>query len=175
MKTDAKFFQIVDKIVYWLAAASVGGLLVCVTIQVLARHSPLSINWTTELSQYCFLWSTCFASYIAARRGKLIGVELVQKKMPAPVRRIMKCISWACAVLFYGLVIYYCCMELPTLLAQRTPMLKWSMGLIYIVMMIGLGILTLYCAYLAVMSLIKDDSKKETVKKTAAEIAEEVE
>lgn len=175
MKTDAKIFQIVDKIAYWLAAASVGSMLTCVTIQVLARRSPLSVNWTTELTQYCFLWSTCFASYIAARRGKLIGVELVQKKMPGPVRRVMKCVSWTCAVIFYGMVIYYCFRELPTLIAQRTPMLGWSMGLIYIIMMMGLGMLTLYCLYLAVMSLITDDSKKETVKKTAAEIAEEVE
>lgn len=175
MKKDAKFFQIVDKIAYLLAAVSVGGMLLCVTIQVFARHSPLSINWTTELSQYCFLWSTAFASYIAARRGKLIGVELVQKKMPGPVRRVMKCVSWACAVVFYGMVIYYCCLQLPTLLPQRTPMLRWSMGLIYIIMMLGLGMLTLYCCYLAVMGLITDDSKKETVKKTAAEIAEEVE
>lgn len=175
MKTDAKFFQLVDKLAYLLAAVSIGGMLLCVTIQVLARHSPLSFNWTTELSQYCFLWSTSFASYIAARRNKLIGVELVQKKMPAPVRRIMKCVSWSCAVIFYGMVIYYCCLQLPTLLVQRTPMLKWSMGLIYIIMMLGLGMLTLYCIYLAVMSLVTDDSKKETVKKTAAEIAEEVE
>ncbi len=54
-------------------------------------------------------------------------------------------------------------------------MLKWSMGMIYIIMMVGLGMLTVYCAYLAVMSLVTDDSKKEAVKKTAAEIAEEVE
>jgi len=175
MKTDAKFFIFLDKIAYWLAAVSVGGMLLCVTIQVFARHSPLSVNWTTELSQYCFLWSTTFASYIAARRGKLIGVELVQKKMPALIRRVMKCVSWLCAVIFYGLVIYYCCLQLPTLMVQVTPMMKWSMGLIYIIMMIGLGMLTLYCCYLAVLSLIVDDSKKETEKKTAAEIAEEVE
>lgn len=175
MKTDAKFFQLVDKLAYLFAAVSIGGMLTCVTIQVFARHSPLSINWTTELSQYCFLWSTSFASYIAARRNKLIGVELVQKQMPAPVRRVMKCVSWGCAVLFYGMVIYYCCLQLPTLLLQRTPMLKWSMGMIYIIMMLGLGMLTVYCCYLAVMSLVTDDSKKETVKKTAAEIAEEVE
>lgn len=175
MKTDAKFFQWVDKLAYLCAAVSIGGMLACVTIQVFARHSPLSINWTTELSQYCFLWSTSFASYIAARRNKLIGVELVQKKMPAMVRRVMKFISWSCAVLFYGMVIYYCCLQLPTLLLQRTPMLKWSMGMIYIIMMLGLGMLTVYCGYLAVLGLITDDSKKETVKKTAAEIAEEVE
>ena len=175
MKTAAKFFDILDRVAYVLAAASVGGMLLCVTIQVFARHSPLSVTWTTELSQYCFLWSTTFASYIAARRGKLIGVELLQKKVPGPARRIMKFISWMGAVVFYGLVIYYCLVQLPTLMVQLTPMLKWSMGLIYIIMMLGLAMLTIYCLYLAILSLITDDSKKEKVEKTASEIAEEVE
>ena len=175
MKAAEKFFAFLDKIVYWLAAICVGGMLTCVTIQVIARHTSLSINWTTELSQYFFLWSTTFASYIAARRGKLIGVELIQKQMPHAARRVMKFISWGAAAFFYGLVIYYCVGQLPTLMVQLTPMLKWSMGMIYIIMMLGLAMLTLYCAYLAVKGLLEDDRKKAAVVKTAEQIAEELE
>ncbi len=175
MKAAEKFFKILDIIVFWLAAVCIGGMLTCVSIQVIARHTSLSVNWTTELSQYFFLWSTTFASYIAARRGKLIGVELIQKKMPLNVRRVMKFISWGCAAFFYGLVIYYCFGQLPVLIVQLTPMLKWSMGMIYIIMMIGLAMLTLYCAYLAIKGLIEDDTKKAAVVKTAEQIAEELE
>ena len=175
MKAAEKFFQFIEKIAYWLAAICVCGMLVCVTIQVVARHTSLSVNWTTELSQYFFLWSTPFASYIAARRGKLIGVELIQKKMPLNVRRVMKFISWASAAFFYGLVIYYCFGQLPALIVQRTPMLRWSMGMIYIIMMVGLVMLTLYCVFLAIKGLIEDDTKKAAVVKTAAQIAEELE
>nr|MBQ6740194.1 TRAP transporter small permease subunit [Synergistaceae bacterium] len=82
MKSAEKFFSFLDVIAYWLAAICVGGMLGCVTLQVIARHTTLSVNWTTELSQYFFLWSTTFASYIAARRGKLIGVEMIQRAMP---------------------------------------------------------------------------------------------
>ena len=180
MKTNVKaaaekFFAVLDKIAYVLAAVSVARVLACVTIQVIARHTALSINWTTELSQYCFLWSTTFASYIAARRGKLIGVELVQKKMPKPVRRIMKLISWLAAAFFYSMVIYFGVDQLPKLLKQLTPMLKWPMGLIYIIMMVGLAMLVLYSLYLAITSLLGDDEKKAPVAKTAEQIAEELE
>ena len=175
MKAAEKFFAFLDKIAYWLAAICIGGMLTCVTIQVIARHTALSVNWTTELSQYFFLWSTTFASYIAARRRKLIGVELIQKQMPLNVRRVMKFISWAAAAFFYGLVIYYCFGQLPTLMIQLTPMLKWSMGMIYIIMMVGLGMLTLYCAFLAFKGLLEDDTKKAAVQKTAEQIAEELE
>ncbi|MBQ6526953.1 MAG: TRAP transporter small permease [Clostridia bacterium] len=170
-----KFFQVLDKIVYYLAAAAVAGMLACVTIQVIARHTSLSINWTTELSQYCFLWSTCFASYIAARRGKLIGVELVQKAMPTPVRRGMKFISWIAAAFFYSLVIYFGIGQVPSLMKQLTPMLKWPMGMIYIIMMLGLLLVVLFSLFMALKSLVEDDSKKENTVKTAEQIAEEVE
>ena len=95
--------------------------------------------------------------------------------MPFFVRRIMKFISWAAAAFFYGLVIYYCVGQLPTLMVQLTPMLKWSMGMIYIIMMVGLGMLTLYCVFLAIKGLVEDDRQKAAVVKTAEQIAEELE
>lgn len=174
LQKGEKFFAVLDRIVYMLAAISVAGMLGCVTIQVIARHTTLSINWTTELSQYCFLWSTTFASYIAARRGKLIGVELVQKAMPLPVRRCMRFLSWVAAAFFYSLVIYYGVGQIPSLLKQLTPMLKWPMGLIYIIMMVGLCLLVFYSIFLAIKSLVEEE-KKETVAKTAEQIAEELE
>jgi len=175
MKTAEKFFKVLDKAGYALTALCVGGMLFCVFLQVVSRTFNLSINWTTELSQYFFLWSTTFATYVAARRGKMIGVELVQKKMPPIVQRVMKFIAWSCAAFFYGFVIYHCSVNLPKLWGTQTPILKWSMGMIYLVMLIGLVMVTLYSAYLAVLGLITDPTKKQEVKKTAEQIAEEVE
>ena len=175
MKTAEKCFKVLDKFAYLCAALAVAGMLFCVTLQVVARTTQLSANWTTELSQYFFLWSTTFASYIAARRGKLIGVELVQNLMPAAVKRVMKCLSWATCGFFYALVIYYCGIQLPKVMGQTTPILKWSMGVIYIVMMIGLALLALYSVFMAIFQFAKEQGEPEKREKTAAEIAEEVE
>ncbi len=164
-----------DRFAFLGAAVSVGGMLFCVTLQVIARMSALTVNWTTELSQYCFLWGTTFASYIAARRGKLIGVELIQNKMPGAIQRAMKCLSWLFCGIFYGFVNYYCAIQLPRLMVQFTPILKWPMGLVYIVMMVGLLLLTLYSFYLALHACFENGSAGGTREKTAAEIAEEVE
>lgn len=175
MKEFEKLFKLLDKLAFFGAAVSVGGMLFCVTLQVVARMTALSANWTTELSQYCFLWGTTFASYIAARRGKLIGVELIQNMMAAPVKRAMKFLSWGACGFFYGLVIYYCFAQLPRLMGQTTPILKWSMGLIYIIMMIGLCFLTLYSVYMALGQLVQKHEKTDKKEKTMEEILEEVE
>lgn len=169
-----RFFGAMDRVAYVGAALSVGCMLFCVTLQVVARMTALTVNWTTELSQYCFLWGTTFASYIAARRGKLIGVELIQNMMPKAVKRIMKFLSWLTCGIFYGFVNYYCLIQLPRLMAQFTPILKWPMGLVYIIMMIGLLLLTVYSFFLAICVLARPE-KQEKKEKTAAEIAEEVE
>ena len=58
---------------------------------------------------------------------------------------------------------------------QLTPMLKWPMGMIYIIMMVGLLLVVLFSLFMAVKSLVEDDSKKEKAVKTAEQIAEEVE
>ncbi|MDO5378782.1 MAG: TRAP transporter small permease [Clostridia bacterium] len=169
-----RFFGAMDRVAYVGAALSVGGMLFCVTLQVVARMTALTVNWTTELSQYCFLWGTTFASYIAARRGKLIGVELIQNMMPGAVRRVMKFFSWLTCGVFYGIVNYYCLIQLQRLMEQFTPILKWPMGMVYVVMMIGLLLLTVYSFYLAVRALLLTE-KQEKREKTAEEIAEEVE
>ena len=104
-----------------------------------------------------------------------IGVELIQNMMPKGVRKVMQFISWAACCVFYALVIYYCAIQLPSLMRQVTPILKWPMGVIYVVMLLGLIMLTIYSAYLAVISLVKNDDNQEKKEKTAAEIAEEVE
>ena len=175
MKVFNQLFKLLDKLAFAGAALSVGGMLFCVTLQVVARMTALSANWTTELSQYCFLWGTTFASYIAARRGKLIGVELIQNMMAAPVKRAMKFLSWASCGFFYGLVIYYCFAQLPRLMGQTTPILKWSMGMIYIIMMIGLCLLTVYSVYMALEQLVKKPDGGNQKEKTVEEILEEVE
>ncbi|MBR0044784.1 MAG: hypothetical protein IJP56_08095, partial [Synergistaceae bacterium] len=71
--------------------------------------------------------------------------------------------------------VYYCFGHLPSLFVKKTPMLKWSMGMIYIIMMAGLSMLTLYCVFLAIKGVIEDDTKKEAAVKTAEQIAEELE
>lgn len=174
MKVFDQLFKLLDKLAFVGAAVSVGGMLFCVTLQVVARMTALSANWTTELSQYFFLWGTTFASYIAARRGKLIGVELIQNSVAAPIKRGMKFLSWATCAFFYGLVVYYCFVQLPQLMGQTTPILKWSMGIIYIVMMVGIFMLTVYSVYMALEQLVKKP-EESTREKTVEEILEEVE
>lgn len=175
MKTIEKCFKVLDIISFILSALCVGGMLICVFLQVVARIFQFSINWTTEMSQYFFLWSTTFASYVAARRGKLIGVELVQKQFPWPVQRVLRFVAYGAAAFFYFFVDYYCAVQLPKLMPQTTPVLKWSMGMIYIVMMVGLGLLALYFVYVAIQSLFQKKPVQSAAPKTAEQIAEEVE
>ncbi|MGL5437061.1 MAG: TRAP transporter small permease [Lachnospiraceae bacterium] len=156
-----KFFSMLDKLMNMLITIMVAGLLLSTFGQVAARIFRLSISWTTELSQYFFLWSTVFAGYAAARRGKMIGVELIQKMMPDLVKRIMKIISWGAAAIFYFLVFYYCGAQLPQLMTQTTPILKWPMGMVYAVMMFGIICMDLYFIYLTIIQLIPEKYTKK--------------
>lgn len=160
MAACEKFFRMLDKLVNVLITIMVGGLLMCTFLQVAVRIFRISLSWTTELSQYFFLWSSVYAGYAAARRGKLIGVELVQNVMPPLARKLMKALSWGTATIFYLLVLYYCGAQLPQLMTQTTPILKWPMGMIYGVMMFGILCMDVYFIYLTILQVIPEKSRK---------------
>ncbi|MGN0837932.1 MAG: TRAP transporter small permease [Pyramidobacter sp.] len=175
MKWAEQFFKVIDRIAGALAAFCIAGMLFCVFLQVVARMTGLKVNWTTELSQYFFLWSTTFGGYLIARRKKMIGVELIQKSMPAPLRRLMKFTAWLSGAAFYFILIWYCLPRLPRLMNQTTPVLKWPMGVIYIVMLLGVGVMALYFVYLAFIGLCGADEKKPQAPKDIGKIVEEAE
>lgn len=175
MKKIENIWKTIDKPISYLAGFCIAAMLICVFLQVVARTFRFSINWTTEMSQYFFLWSTTFGCYIIARNGKLLGVEIVRKLFPLPIQRALKFISYMFASAFYFIAIYFCILRMPSLMRQTTPVLKWSIGIIYIIMLIGLAILTLYFVYLAILGLVGADEKKSDKPKTAEQIAEEVE
>lgn len=175
MQKIENIWKALDKPISYLAGFCIASMLICVFLQVVARTFRFSINWTTEMSQYFFLWSTTFGCYIIARNGKMLGVEIVRKLFPLPIQRALKFISYMAAASFYFIAIYFCILRMPSLMRQTTPVLKWSIGIIYIIMLIGLALLTLYFVYSAILGLIGADEKKSDKPKTAEQIAEEVE
>ena len=175
MQKIENIWKALDKPISYLAGFCIASMLICVFLQVVARTFRFSINWTTEMSQYFFLWSTTFGCYAIARKGKMLGVELVRKFFPIPIQRTLKFISYMAAAAFYFIAIYFCILRMPSLMRQTTPVLKWSIGVIYIIMLIGIGFLTFYFVYLAFLGLLGLDDKKSDTPKTAEQIAEEVE
>lgn len=154
-----KFFKVLDKIFHILSALLLGAMVLIIFFQVVTRMLQISWSWTTELTQYFFVWVTFIAAYLGARKGRHIGVEIIQDRMPNFMGKIMASLSWLIASAFYGIVLFYCMKLWPKLGVQLSPILKWPMNFVYSGMMLGLVSMSLYYAYYAVTVFVGNTNK----------------
>jgi len=159
-----KIFELLDRIFYALSAVLLGGMVIIIFLQVITRLMQISLTWTTEITQYMFVWVTFIGGYIGARKGRHIGVEFFQNMFPAPIKKGMSFVAWSLASFYYGLVLYYCINLWPKLGMQLTPILKWPMNIVYSGMMIGLLSMSLYFLYFAFSFIIPTKNDTGEVK-----------
>lgn len=82
--------QVLDKILYWIVVVLFALLVVIVTWQVISRsvlHDPST--WTEEGARITFVWLGLFAAaYVFGERGH-VAVEVLVRKFPENVERII--------------------------------------------------------------------------------------
>ena len=66
------------RLLTWLMVASVGILIVPVTLQIVSRYTALipSWIWTEELSRFLFIWMIMLGAMIAVREGTHFVVDI---------------------------------------------------------------------------------------------------
>ena len=74
------------RLLVWLMAATVGVLLLPVTLQIVSRYTALipSWIWTEELSRFLFIWMIMLGSMIAVREGTHFVVDVLPQLPPRP-------------------------------------------------------------------------------------------
>lgn len=158
-----KVFHMVDKIMEAFSALILGGMTFLIFVQVLARYvfkTPLA--WSEESARFLFIWMTFIAGYVGARKGQHIGVELIQNLLPKTVKRGIKVVCDLISVVFFLMVLYYCCTQWGKLSSQTSPALKIPMAFVYLGMMMGcLGMAVSY--FLHIFEVIKKEKGEGTL------------
>ena len=86
-----KFLDGYHRLLTWLMAASVGVLIVPVTLQIVSRYTALipSWIWTEELSRFLFIWMVMLGAMIAVREGTHFIVDFVPDMAPRPTAALL--------------------------------------------------------------------------------------
>ena len=74
------------RLLTWLMVASVGILIIPVTLQIISRYTALipSWIWTEELSRFLFIWMIMLGAMIGVREGAHFLVDLWPELAPRP-------------------------------------------------------------------------------------------
>lgn len=89
-----------ERLVEWLMALALAIMVILIFGNVVLRYVFNSgWAWAEELSRLMFVWLIFLGAILALRRHAHLGVELLQARLPRPVRRI-------CAVVSHLLMLY---------------------------------------------------------------------
>lgn len=156
MKWLARFNAMCERLLGGVLALLVALLALTVVWQVLTRLAARAAQrfelggslapaaWTEELSGFGLAWVALLGAAFALRRGEHVGLDLLYRRLDAGVRRVLDRVVRGCVLLFATLLVLggSWLVQLTLLLDQRTPVLGWPMGAVYLALPLG-GLLML--------------------------------
>ena len=105
-----KLIDAYTKLLHGLLIATVGILLVPVTLQIVSRYTALipSYIWTEELSRFLFIWMVMLGAMIGVREGTHFDVDLwpeLKPRMNAVTHIISSLfvLVFACVFIYWGI------------------------------------------------------------------------
>lgn len=141
-----KFVLVMDRvttILTMVCGTALGLMVLSVALGVLVRfvftHTSyrISVSWTEEVSRYLMIWTVFLGGAVAARSGKLIGVEFVVHALPALPGRVIKYVALALSIVFYALLCVVGWQWVEFGLSQTSPVLQMPMAVINLAMLAG--------------------------------------
>lgn len=152
-----------NSLVTKLCGVAMLGMVLCVVAGILTRfvfshmQYDLSLPWTEEVSRYLMIWVVFLGAAVAARKGKLIGVQVLVYALPRRLGAGLKYLSILMSLAFY-LILIWVGLEWAELgRTQGSPVLEIPMATTYSAMSVGftLSVLnTLALVYEAVKSRV---------------------
>jgi len=90
-----------------MANVLLAGIMVLVFVAAMARTFKHPINWAQDAALVAFAWLVFFGSDLAVRNTGLIGIDLLQNKFPAGVRKAMDIVFKLIIIGFLALLVVY--------------------------------------------------------------------
>jgi TRAP-type C4-dicarboxylate transport system permease small subunit len=144
-KASAALDRVVWRLVDGILLVCVLGMLVAVTVQVLARLWGFSAPWTEELSRFLFIWTAFFGMSVGFRHVQHPRIMLLLDILPSWCRALAVHFYVVAGISFFALVGWYA-----ALLVHR----QLTIGETSPVLGLGMFIVTLPSAVAAVLAIL---------------------
>jgi TRAP-type C4-dicarboxylate transport system permease small subunit len=131
-------FEVMDRCINWFLAMLMAGMVVIVSAQVWYRfilNDPLS--WSEEASRYLFVWISFMGAAAGVRYQVHLGIDLMEKILPAGSYRIAVIIVNLIIQVFLLIIIYWGFKILGIIQFQESPSMHISMRYPYMAVPVG--------------------------------------
>ncbi len=155
LRVVKKLDRALNRALEYLVMALLAGMVLVVTAQLVFRWLHASIRWSEELSQYAMVWCAFLSGALCVRKGAMVGLDLIQLALPARAGRVVKGLVLVIQVLLLAALTVVGAKLAVMYWGNTTPMLKWSMGLVYAAIPAGFGLMTLDSVFVLCEGCVK--------------------
>lgn len=103
-----------------------------------------SLAWVEEASRYMMIWCAFLGAGLALRAGAHIAVELLPDALPRIPARFLRATIALIVGLFLAVLVWLGLEYAAFARLQRTPVLRLSMGILYLVIPVGSALCLLH-------------------------------
>jgi TRAP-type C4-dicarboxylate transport system permease small subunit len=119
-------------------------LTTAVFAQVVARYAfNQPPAWTEELARFCQVWIILLASSICLRKGSHLAVDYLAPVLGPRTRRVVSLFNASLITVYAGVVMVWGVRLMMIGVAQTSPALQVSMGLVYLIFPVAGGLMVL--------------------------------
>lgn len=134
----------------WALIALIGAMAVLVFANVLARYLlNFSIIWVEELTRYMMVWVGFLGSGLVLRLGAHVAVDVLQDALPAGAARALRAAIVVLLAVTFGAMLWLGIRYAAFAWDQRTAVLDWSTGAVYLAIPIGAALMLVHLAFIA--------------------------
>jgi TRAP-type C4-dicarboxylate transport system permease small subunit len=131
---------------------------------VLRYGFGVSLAWAEEVSRYMMIWLALLASGLALREGAHIAVETLPDSLPRALAVPLRGLAVLLVAGFLALMLWLGWYYAQFAMMQRTPVLRLPVGMIYLAIPIGMGLMLLHLLLIARRLVLAERSDAERMR-----------
>lgn len=98
---------VIDKLLFYLISAALGGVVGICFVQVVARYVfNASFTWAEEISVIILLWATWWGACLAIKQQSHLRVKILEEKITQKSIVILRLSLYCLAIPFLGVIIW---------------------------------------------------------------------
>jgi TRAP-type C4-dicarboxylate transport system permease small subunit len=82
-------------------------LIILVFLSAILRFFRVSMSWNIDMAMLLLAWTAFLGADIAYRSGQLVGIDLVTRKLPKRIRRIIEILISVIILAALGGIVYF--------------------------------------------------------------------
>ncbi len=151
--------RMIDAVIQRVAFLALAGMIVVITMQILARVFFDALSWSEEVARYLLVWTTFLGATLAYQRGRHIAVTFAVDALPSTMRRIARVAACLVALGFFAVLITVGVKYMQLQSFQVSASLRMPMRYVYSVIPASAAIMAYY-ALLDLFELLFDRARQ---------------